>query len=108
MLDLYYTDPSTTDMPDDPGSLELAGSIDLDAHRSLAVLFDKGSQAGAGLKYFEDSFLQPAQVATLMKIFMANARELGSNCEALAAFEAMRGIFEAALVKGAGLAAFSD
>jgi hypothetical protein len=108
MLDLYYIDPFTADMPDDPGSLELAGSIDLANHRSLAVLFDKGSQAGAGLKYFEDSFLQPAQIATLMKIFMANACELGSNRQALAAFEAMRGIFEAALVKGAGLVAFSD
>ncbi len=45
MLDLYYTNPSNTDVPDDPGSLELTGSIDLDAHHSLAVLFDKGSQA---------------------------------------------------------------
>lgn len=108
MLDLYYTNPSITDVPDDPGSLELAGSIDLDAHRSLAVLFDKGSQAGVVLKYFEDSFLQPGQVATLMDIFVANARELGGNRQALAAFETMHGIFEAALAKGAGLVAFGD
>jgi len=108
VLDIYYTDPSTTDMPDDPSGLELAGSIDLDAHRSLAVLFDKGSLAGAGLRYFEDSFLQPAQVATLMKIFTANVSELGGNREALEAFEAMRSLFEAALVRGAGLAAFCD
>lgn len=108
MLDLYYTDPSTLDMPDDPGRLQLAGSIDLDAHRSLVVLFDKGSKVGAGLKYFEDSFLQPAQVATLLKIFTANAHELGGNRQALAAFEAMHGVFEAAVSKGAGLVAFSD
>lgn len=108
MLDLYYTDPSTTDIPDDPRTLELAGSIDLDAHRSLAVLFDKGSLAGAGLKYFEDSFLQPAQVATLTKIFTANVHELGSNRQALEAFGAMRSLFEATLVRGAGLAAFCD
>ncbi|MDR6841804.1 hypothetical protein [Pseudoxanthomonas sacheonensis] len=108
MLDIYYTDPSTTDMPDDPSGLELAGSIDLDAHRSLAVLFDKGSLAGAGLKYFEDSFLQPAQITTLMKIFTTNVSELGGNRGALDAFAAMRSLFEAALVRGAGLVAFCD
>ncbi|KAF1705885.1 hypothetical protein [Pseudoxanthomonas sacheonensis] len=108
MLDIYYTDPSTNDKPDDPSGLELAGSIELDAHRSLAVLFDKGSLAGAGLRYFEDSFLQPAQIATLMKVFTANVSELGSNREALEAFEAMRSLFEAALTRGAGLVAFCD
>lgn len=108
MLDIYYTDPSTTDMPEDPGSLELAGSIELDAHRSLAVLFDKGTKAGASFKYFEDSLLTPAQVATLLKIFTSNVGELGGNRQALAAFDAMRGIFEGAVSKGAGLVAFGD
>ncbi|MGH8410589.1 MAG: hypothetical protein ACRERT_05110 [Pseudomonas sp.] len=27
MLDIYCKDPSTTDMPEDPGSLELAPSL---------------------------------------------------------------------------------
>ncbi len=31
------------------------------------------------LKYFEDSFLKPGQVATLMDIFVAKARELGGT-----------------------------
>lgn len=108
MLDLYYTDPSTLGMPDDPGRLELAGSIDLDAHRSLVVLFDKCSKAGADLKYFEDSFLKPAQVAKLLKIFTASSHELGGNRQALAAFEVMHSVFETAVSKGAGLVAFSD
>ena len=60
------------------------------------------------LKYFEDSFLKPGQVATLMDIFVAKARELGGNRQALAAFEMMHGLFEAALAKGAGLVSFGD
>ncbi|MFB7146976.1 hypothetical protein ACFCY3_20590 [Agrobacterium deltaense] len=46
MLDIYYADFDTTVIPSDPGCLELAGSIDLDAHRSLAALFDKALRAG--------------------------------------------------------------
>lgn len=108
MLDIYYTNPSTTAMPEDPGSLELAGSIDLDAHRSLAALFEKGRQAGADLRYFEDSMLKPAQVATLLKTFTTNANELAGNKQALAAFDAMRGVLEAAVSRGMGLVAFGD
>ncbi|WP_295983397.1 hypothetical protein [uncultured Variovorax sp.] len=108
MLDIYYTDPSTTDMPEDPGRLEHAGSIDLDAHRSLAALFEKGRQAGADLRYFEDSMLKPSQVATLLKTFNANVGDLKGSRQALAAFEAMRGVLEAAVNRGMGLAAFGD
>ncbi|WP_149743417.1 hypothetical protein [Rhizobium sp. NFACC06-2] len=46
MLDIYYADFDTTVIPSDPSCLELAGSIDLEAHRSLAALFDKARQAG--------------------------------------------------------------
>lgn len=34
----YYTNPSTTALPDDPGSLKLADSIGLDAHRASGVV----------------------------------------------------------------------
>ncbi|MDR6591187.1 MULTISPECIES: hypothetical protein [Agrobacterium tumefaciens complex] len=44
MLDIYYADFDTTFMPLNPGCLELAGSIDLDAHRLLAALFDKAGR----------------------------------------------------------------
>ena len=47
--------------------LKLTDSIGLDTHRALAVLFNKGSQASARLKHFEDFFLQPAQAATRRK-----------------------------------------
>lgn len=108
MLDIYYAPSSTKAMPEDPGSLEFAGSIDLDAHRSLAALFDKGRQAGADLRYSDDSMLEPAQVATLLKVFTANAGELSGNRQALAAFAAMRELLEAAVGKGCGLVAFGD
>jgi hypothetical protein len=52
MLDIYHAPPSITVMPEGPGHLEFAGYIDLDAHRSLASLFDKGRQVGADLQYF--------------------------------------------------------
>jgi len=42
MLDIYYVPPSIKVKPEAPDRLELAGSIDLDAHRSLAALFEKG------------------------------------------------------------------
>jgi hypothetical protein len=108
MLDIYYADPAATVMPEDPGRLELAGSIDLDAHRSLAALFDKGRQAGVDLRYFEDSLLAPAQVAILLRTFTANAGELEGNRQALAAFGAMRDLLEEAVSRGMGLVAFGD
>lgn len=108
MLDIYYADPATTAMPEDPGSLELAGSIDLDAHRALAALFDKGRQAGADLRYFEDSMLTPTQVAILLKTFLANARSLDGNRQALAAFDSMRSLLQGAADRGMGLVAFGD
>jgi len=52
--------------------------------------------------------LTPVQVATLLKVFTSNVGELGGNRQALAAFDAMRGIFEGAVGKGAGLVAFGD
>jgi len=108
MLDIYYAPPFTVHMPENPDQLELAGSMDLHAHRSLAVLLDKGSKAGADLRYFEDSMLRPAQVVILLEIFMANARELEGNHLALAAFDVMHTLLEAAVSRGAGLIAFSD
>lgn len=108
MLDIYYADLATTFMPDDPDRLELAGSIDLDAHRLLADLFDKGRQAGADLRYFEDSMLSPGQVVTLLSTFLANERGFEESRHALAAFDSMRGILERAANRGMGLVAFGD
>ncbi|NTE83662.1 hypothetical protein G6M12_19060 [Agrobacterium tumefaciens] len=45
MLDIYYADFDTTVIHSDPGCLEFAGSIDVDAHRSLPALFDKARRA---------------------------------------------------------------
>lgn len=79
MLDIYYADFDTAFMPPDSGCLELAGSINLDAHRLLAALFDKGRQAGADLSYFEDALLEPAQVAILLNILLTNEYVLKGN-----------------------------
>lgn len=108
MLDIYYVDPSITVMPEDPGKLELAGSIDVDAHRSLSLFLDKSREAKIRLSYFEDSLLTPAQVAILLEILGANAHELERNGQAFAAFDVMRDILERAVHRGAGLVAFSD
>jgi len=108
MLDIYYVPAFVMDMPQHPGDLELAGSMDLDAHRSLAGLFDKGRQAGAELSYFEDSMLKPAQVAVLLETFTANAGELEGNQPGLAAFDVMHALIKAAVSRGVGLAAFGD
>lgn len=37
MLEIYYADLATPFVPEDPDRLELAGSIDLDAHRLLVT-----------------------------------------------------------------------
>lgn len=108
MLDIYYAPPSTLVVPEAPGQLELAGSIDLDAHRSLAALFEQGRQAGAHLPYVRDSMLNPAQVAILLQIFTANAPELEGRRQSLATFNAVRELLEGAVNRGMGLVAFSD
>jgi hypothetical protein len=108
MLDIYYVPPSTLLVPEDPGKLEFAGSVDLDAHRSLAALFERGRQAGADFQYFQDSMLKPAQVATLLQTFMAHAPELDGKRQSLAAFDALRNLLEEAVSRGMGLIAFSD
>lgn len=108
MLDIYYAAPSITAMPEDPSDLELAGSIDLDAHRMLTLLVDKSGQPGIGLKYFEDSMLRPEQVAALLQIVIANADELEGDGQASASLEAMRSIAERAVSEGLGLVAFGD
>ncbi|MFK3781506.1 hypothetical protein [Agrobacterium sp. NPDC089420] len=108
MLDIYYADPLTVILPRNPERLEFAASIDLDTHQSLAVLFDKGRRAGAGLAYFEDSLLKPTQILILLEVFAANTRELAGNRQALAAVDMMREIFERAVSRGVGLVAFAD
>ena len=108
MLDIYYARGSTLVMPEDPSQLEFAGSIDLDAHRALAALFEKGRLAGADLQYFRDSILNPAQVAILLQAFMANPPELEGSRQPLAAFDALRNLLAEAVGKGVGLVAFSD
>ncbi len=108
MLDIYYAPPSTLTMPEEPGRLEFAGSIDLDTHRSLAALFEEGRQAGADLRYLQDSMLNPAQVAILLRTFMTNAPALEESGSSLPAFDAVRNLLEEAVSKGMGLVAFSD
>lgn len=108
MLDIYYAGSSVTVIPEAPSHLELAGSLDLEAHRLLAALFEKSRQAGADLQYFQDSLLKPAQVVILLETFLANAHELRGDRRALAAFEVMRGVLEGAVSRGLGLAAFAD
>lgn len=108
MLDIYYADPSITIMPESPGDLQLAGSIDFGAHRSLALLLDKNRQTKMRLDYFGDSMLTPAQVATLLELVIDNPDDLRSNGQASAALEVIRGILESAVNKGMGLVAFSD
>jgi hypothetical protein len=104
MLDIYFAPSSTVVVPEGPGSLEFAGSIDLHAHRSLADLLEKGRQAGAELPYFRDSLLNPEQVRLLLEIFVANASEAKGN----ATFAAIGQLLERAADEGAGLVAFSD
>ena len=108
MLDIYYAPPSTLSVPEAPGQLEFAGSIDLDAHRALVALFETGRHAGADLQYFRDSMLNPVQVTILLQTFTANAPELQANRQSLAAFDAVRDLLEEAASRGVGLVAFSD
>ncbi|MBB4403871.1 MULTISPECIES: hypothetical protein [Rhizobium/Agrobacterium group] len=108
MLDIYYAELDTKLMPADACGLELAGSIDLDAHRLLAALFDKGRQAGAHLSYFEDTLLEPVQVGILLNILLTNEYILEGNEHALAAFNSMRDLLERAAKRGVGLLAFAD
>lgn len=108
MLDLYYAPSSTRLVPEQPGELEFAGSIDLDAHRSLAALFEQGRLAGADLQYLGDSMLKPEQVTILLRIFMANAPEPERSGRSPAAFDAVRDLLERAAGRGMGLVAFGD
>lgn len=108
MLDIYYIDPFITIAPEDPGNLELAGSIDLNAHRSLALLVDKSEQTKIRLRYFEDSMLKPVEVETLLELVIAGGKNLEGNGQAFAALEVIRHILESAVSKGMGLVTFSD
>ncbi|MGV1956800.1 hypothetical protein ACQZ5G_17245 [Agrobacterium sp. 22-214-1] len=108
MLDIYYADFDTTVIPSDPGCLELAGSSDLHAHRSLAALFDKARRAGADLRYFDDTLLEPRQVAILLNILLTNEDVLEGNEHALAAFNSIRDLVQRAAKRGVGLVAFAD
>ena len=108
MLDIYFVPPSCRAMPRDPRGLALAGSIDFDAHRSLAAVFDQCRQAGANLTYFDDSLLRPEQVVTMQRVFDANTGALGAHRGQIAAFKAIRAILDRAAEQGMGLAAFSD
>ena len=74
MLDIYFVPPSCRAMPRDPRGLVHAGSIDFDAHRSLAAVLDQCRQTGANLTYFDDSLLRPEQVVTMQRVFDANSR----------------------------------
>lgn len=108
MLDIYYADFDTTVISSDPGCLELAGSIDLHAHRLLAALFDKARRAGADLRYFDDTLLEPRQVAILLNILLTNEDVLEGNEHALAAFNSIRDLVQRAAKRGVGLVAFAD
>ena len=108
MLDIYFVPSSCMAMPEDPRGLVHAGSIDFDAHRSLAVVFDQCGQVGAKLSYFNDSLLRPEQVVTMRRVFDANTNSLGAHRGQTAAFKAIRGILDRAAEQGMGLAAFCD
>mgnify|MGYP003583773297 CR=1 FL=1 len=108
MLDIYFAPPSMTSVPADPGHLEFAGSIDLDAHRSLAMLFEKSRQAGADLQYFQDSILKPEQIAILLQTFMVNVSGVEGSRQMPPAFDVIRRLLGRAADRGMGLVAFSD
>jgi hypothetical protein len=108
MLDIYFVPSSCMAMPEDPRGLVHAGSIDFDAHRSLAVVFDQCGHAGANLSYFGDSLLRPEQVVTMRRVFAASTGVLGAHRGQIAAFKAIRGILDRAAEEDSGLAAFCD
>ncbi|MFK4811137.1 hypothetical protein ACI3KW_13110 [Devosia sp. ZW T5_3] len=108
MLDIYLVPSSCTAMPEDSQGLVHAGSIDLDAHRALASVFDQCRQAGVGLGYFEDTLLRPDQVVTMLGVFDAHAGTPGIDDGRAAAFKTMRGILARAAEQGMGLVAFCD
>lgn len=95
-------------MPKDPRGLVHAGSIDFDAHRSLAVVFDQCGQAGANLSYFDDSLLRPDQVMTMRHVFDTNTSAVDAHGGQIAAFKTIREILDRAAGEGVGLAAFCD
>lgn len=108
MLDIYFAPPSMMSVPADPGHLEFAGAIDLDAHRSLANLFERSREVGTALPYFRDSILTPAQTRILLETFVANAPGIEESQRVRAAFDGMRQLLEKAAHRGMGIVAFSD
>ncbi len=108
MLDLYFVESTCRHLPKDPRGLELAGSVDLDAHCSIAALFDRCVRKGANLDYFDDSLLRAEQVVTMLEVFTANAPEAGAQHAQIAAFKSIHAILTQAKAQGMGLAAFCD
>jgi hypothetical protein len=108
MLDIYFVEPARRHLPKDPSGLEHAGCVDLDAHRSLAALFDKCIREGVNLKYFDDSLLRAEQVVTMLEIFTTSAPEPGAQRGQIAAFKSMHAILTRAVAQGMGLAAFCN
>jgi hypothetical protein len=108
VIDIYFVPSSCRSIPKDPHGLVHAGSIDFEAHRSLAVVFDQCGQAGAKLSYFDDSLLRPEQVVTMRRVFDAHTSALGAHRGQINAFKEIRGILDRAAEEGSGLAAFCD
>jgi hypothetical protein len=108
MLDIYYTTVSVTSCPDDPDGLELAGSIDLNTHKSLSGLFGACEKMGIPIKYFDDSYIEPGQIARLLAAFNEHTALLPDNQTAREGYKIITTIFSKALKKNLGLATFSD
>lgn len=108
MLDIYYAPAAIASCRDDPDGLELAGSIDLDTHKSLSGLFDAGGKIGIHMKYVDDAFIEPGQVARLSAVFNDHAALLPDHRTAREGYAVMTAIFSKAVKENLGLLTFSD
>ncbi|HEX7804300.1 MAG TPA: hypothetical protein VF471_16245 [Pseudoxanthomonas sp.] len=111
MIDIYLLEAGGSahggsDFPDESNWL---GSIDLDEHRRLLLLFKKCELRGARFSYFEDSVLRLEEVRTMNEVFDKGFDEIArGDPETVDAYEKFKKILSAALYRNAGMAGFCD
>jgi c-di-AMP phosphodiesterase-like protein len=108
MLDIYFADQNTFEIPEYPNENDHLGSIDLDEHKKLAPLFSECKKHGIQILYFEDSLIQPSQVKKILETFNENANIFLKDSKNKIVYDKFISILNKALVKNAGLVCFCD
>jgi hypothetical protein len=109
MLDIYALEAGdSAPGSNSPDENKWLGSIGLDEHKRLLLLFKKCESAGIRLSYFEDSVLSLEEVRIMNEVFDKGFDEIEGDPRAVNAYEKFKKILSAALYRNSGMASFCD